>query len=706
MIILLRAQGALILLSPWPRTTFNVASRGDAERRARALADEVARLVDEINRHLRLYHLEDAPEISDAAYDRLFRELQDLEAAHPKLIRPNSPTRRVGAPPAAGFSQVEHRVPMLSLDNAMDEDELRSFDERIRRELDRETPVTFAAEPKLDGAGIELVYEDGSLGVGATRGDGRTGEDVTANLKQLLSVPLELDATRAPIPRQLSVYGEVLLPLAAFEKLNRERLERGDEPFANPRNAAAGALRQLHQVDRGRLRALEFRAYAIGEGLPSDLTTQLGILERLGDWGLAVSPDPARCADVEAAIAYHRGLLARRDELPIEIDGTVFKVDELAIQRDMGELSRVPRWAVAFKFPPQQEATVVEKIFASVGRTGALTPVAKLRPVFVGGVTVSNASLHNQDEVDRKDVRVGDTVVIQRAGDVIPQIVSVIRSKRPRRTRSYRLPEACPICGAAIVRLEGEAVTRCPNLDCPAQLKNNLRHLASRGALDVDGLGEKLVDQLVEAGLVRRLSDVFTLDAEQLESLERMGRKSAQNLVEALERARTTTLARVLIALGIRHVGTGAAEVLAARFGDLPPLMAASQEELEAVSGVGPTIAESVVRFVADPRNLAEIERLRELGVRWPAREPIRSDEAVEGPLSGKTFVLTGTLDGLSRSEAKSRIEAAGGKVTSTVSKKTSYVVAGEAAGSKLRKARELEVEILDQEAFEKLVGS
>ncbi len=509
----------------------------NSEDRA-AAAERIRSLVGEVNRHIRLYHLEDSPEISDAEYDRLFRELQRLEETHPELRLPDSPTQRVGAPPAEGFKSVAHRVPMLSLDNAMDAEELRSFDERIRRILDREGAIAFSVEPKLDGAGVELVYEAGLLTVGSTRGDGRVGEDVTANLKQLLSIPLKLDETGIPVPDTVSIRGEVVLPIRHFQRLNAARLARGDEPFVNPRNAAAGALRQLHDIDLARLRVLEFRAYSVGEGLPEGVETQIGVLETLAAWGLQVSPDYALCADVDAAAAYHQTMLERRDSLDLEIDGTVIKVNELALQRDLGELSRMPRWAIAFKFPAQQETTQVEEIFASVGRTGALTPVAKLRPVFVGGVTVASASLHNQDEVERKDVRVGDTVVVQRAGDVIPQIVKVVESKRPPGTRRYRLPERCPICEAGVIRPEGEAVTRCPNPSCPAKLKNRLLHLASRNALDVDGLGEKLVEQLVEGEIVSRPSDVFGLDATTLAALDRMGEKSAENLIAALERAR------------------------------------------------------------------------------------------------------------------------------------------------------------------------
>jgi DNA ligase (NAD+) len=674
-------------------------TRDAIRRRIEALSREIAR-------HDRLYYVLDRPELSDAEYDALFRELVALEEAHPELRLPESPTLRVGAPPAEGFASVEHRVPMLSLDNAQGAEELRAFDARVRRALGEERPVAYVAEPKLDGASLELVYEDGVLRVGSTRGDGRVGEDVTANLRVTGSIPLRIPVPgargRRPVPARVSVRGEVALPVARFERLNEARLAAGLEPFANPRNAAAGSLRQLHDVDRARLRALEFRAYALGEGVPEGVTTQAGVLEALEGWGFLVSGEYAECPDVEAAIAYHERLLATRDRQPIEIDGSVVKVDPLELQKELGQVSRSPRWAIAVKFPPRQATTVVEAIEANVGRTGALTPVAKLAPVHVGGVTVTSASLHNQDEIERKDVRVGDTVLVQRAGDVIPQIVKVVLERRPARARRWHLPRRCPVCRAATVRLEGEVVTRCPNLDCPAQLKNNLRHLASRGALDVDGLGEKLIDQLVERGLVRRVSDLFDLDQAAFAGLERMGEKSAENLVAALERAKQTTLARFLIALGVRHVGEGVAELLASHFGDLDPLLAASREALEAVPGVGPTIAESVASFFADARNRAEVERLRERGVRWRKTEARRRGE---GPLAGKTFVLTGTLAGMSRAEAKERILARGGKLSGSVSKKTDYVVAGAEPGTKLERARELGVDVLDEAGLAALLG-
>jgi DNA ligase (NAD+) len=660
-------------------------------------------LAAELNRHLRLYHVEDRPEITDAEYDALFRELQALEERHPELRQPDSPTARVGEPPAEGFESRPHRGPMLSIDNALDVEGLRAFDDRIRRMLGRETgPLELVGEPKLDGAGVELIYEQGELRVGLTRGDGQVGEDVTANLRHVLSIPLRLAAEPARCPAVASIRGEIVLPLAAFRRLNRARTEAGHEPFANPRNAAAGALRQIHDIDKRRLGALEFRAYALAEGIPEDVTSQWQVLQRLEAWGFLISPKAERCPDVEAAVALHERTLGARDSFPIECDGTVFKVNRLDLQDELGTLARSPRWAIACKFPPQQTTTRVLGIDVHVGRTGALTPVARLAPVPVGGVTVSNASLHNQDEIGRKDVRIGDSVVVQRAGDVIPQLVRVIPEKRAKGARRYRFPSRCPECKSPTVRLEGEAVTRCPNLDCPAQIRNNLLHLASRGALDVDGLGEKLVEQLVDRGLVRRISDLFELEPTQLSGLERMGEKSAANLAASLKKAKTTTLERFLIALGIRHVGATVAELLAAHFGDLDPLLSADTESLEQIEGIGPTIAESVVRFFGEERNRAEVQRLRALGLRWSSRTPRRPRA---GPLQGKSFVLTGTLPGLTRGEAKRRIEVAGGKVTTSLSKKTDYLVVGMDPGSKLRRAQELGVEMLDQEGLETILG-
>ena len=671
-----------------------------------AVDRRASQLVDELNRHNRLYYLEDRPEITDAEYDSLLRELQELEERYPNLQRVDSPTQRVGTPPVEGFETRPHRSPMLSLDNAMDAEEMRAFDERTRRTLGKaDEPLELMAELKLDGVAVELIYEEGRFATGLTRGDGQVGEDVSAGLRHILTVPLAINCPEGAAPVVTSVRGEVVLPIAAFRRLNEARGERGDEPFANPRNAAAGALRQIHDIDLRRLRSLEFRAYALAEGLPEGAETQADALRVLAEWGFEVSPECQLCSGLEEALGFHEKMRAVRAQLPLEIDGTVFKVNRFELQRELGTLARAPRWAIAFKFPPERATTVVESIEAQVGRTGALTPVAKLRPVQVGGVTVSNASLHNQDEIDRKDVRPLDTVVIQRAGDVIPQVVRVLLERRldgSGTQRPYVLPGRCPVCDAETVRLEGEAVTRCPNIDCPAQLKTNLRHLASRGGLDIDGLGEKLIDQLVEQGLVRRLSDLFDLDAGTLAGLERMGEKSAAKLVASLEKARQTTLARFLIALGIRHVGETLAELLASHFGDLEPLASASAEQMAGIEGVGATIAESVARFFADEGNRAEVARLQQLGVCWEKAAP--SSGPSDAILAGETFVLTGTL-GIPRSQAKSRIEAAGGRVVGSISKRTSYLVAGENPGSKLRKAEELGVPVLDETGLEALLA-
>jgi DNA ligase (NAD+) len=664
----------------------------------------------ELDRHDQLYYQEDAPEISDREYDLLRRELETLEAAHPDLIRPDSPTQRVGTAPAEGFATAPHRSPMLSLDNAMNADEMRAFDARVRKLLGTSDEIEYVAEPKLDGSGIELIYENGLFVQGLTRGDGQTGEDVTGNLRHIASIPERLAASKPPAIA--SIRGEVVLPLAAFDKLNEKRTLNGLRSFENPRNAAAGSLRQIHDIDLERLASLEFRAYTLAEGQPETLARQHEVLELLRDWGFLVSPENGRARGAEEAIGFNESLLARRGELPIEIDGTVFKVDRLEFQAELGTVARAPRWAIAFKFPPEQAETVLLDVEFQVGRTGALTPVARLRPVRVGGVTVSNASLHNQDELDRKDIRIGDRIVIQRAGDVIPQVVRVRLDRRHEalaeglRLARTRLPKRCPVCDAKTVRLDGESVTRCANLDCPAQLKNNLRHLASRGALDVDGLGEKLVDQLVEAGLVRRLSDLFTLRAAELAALPRMGEKSAANLVAALERSKHTSLARFLIALGIRHVGETVAEMLASHFETMERLLAATPEAIGAIDGIGGTIAESVGRFLADPQNREEISRFAELGLVIEA-PPARSAEArgASDALAGLTFVLTGSLS-RPREEFERRIKEAGGRTTGSVSKKTSYVLAGEEPGSKLKKAGELGVEILDEVAFEALLAS
>ena len=689
-----------------------VAGAAGAKKGARASESQQARaaaLAEEIRAHDARYYQQDAPTISDAEYDALRRELEALEQDYPELRSPDSPTQQVGAAPAEGFRTAPHRSPMLSLDNAMNADAMRAFGDRIAKLLETEDPIALCAEPKLDGSGIELIYEKGVFVQGLTRGDGQTGEDVTSNLLRVPSIPRKLAGAARGHPPVVSVRGEIVLPLAAFERLNTARVQNELRPFENPRNAAAGSLRQIHDIDLERLGSLEFRAYALEEGRPAKAVRQSDLLELLKKWGFIISPEVGTCVGIDEAIEFHEGLQELRGRLPVEIDGTVFKVDDLAAQNELGTLARAPRYAIAFKFPPEQAETVLEDIDFQVGRTGALTPVAKLAPVRVGGVTVSNASLHNQDELERKDIRIGDRIVVQRAGDVIPQIVRVRLDQRAAAladgaTLERRsVPRQCPICSAETVRLDGESVTRCPNLDCPAQLKNNLRHLASRGALDIDGLGEKLVDQLVEAGLVGRLSDVFALEVDALLRLERMGQKSAENLIAALERARTTTLQRFLIALGIRHVGETVAELLAAEFETLDALLDADRDRIAALEGIGPIIAESLIRFVADASNREEIERFGALGLVIEAPAPPAAAGAQSEALAGLIFVLTGTLS-QPRGAFKKRIEAAGGKVTGSVSKKTSYVVAGSDPGSKAVKAADLGIEILDEAGIEALL--
>ncbi|MFQ5700007.1 MAG: NAD-dependent DNA ligase LigA, partial [Myxococcota bacterium] len=622
----------------------------------------------EIERCNTRYYVLDDPDVSDAEYDRLYRELQDLEARHPEWVTPDSPTQRLGAEPAEGFEPVVHPVPMLSLENVTQEDEAHAFDARLRRLLPpahRDDPIHYTAEPKYDGVAVELSYHHGRLERGSTRGNGHVGEDVTHNLRTVRPIPLRLSGEA---PEWLDVRGELFLGLEGFRALNAARREEGLETFANPRNAAAGSLRQLDPRVAA-ARRLDFFAYGVGRGeaeLGADAHVQL--MERLAGLGLKVNPRLGRFCGIEGAIEFHHKLEAERDRLPYEVDGTVIKVDSLALRRQLGELGRAPRWAVAFKFPPRQETTRVREITAHVGRTGVLTPVAHLEPVAIGGVTVSNASLFNQDEVDRLDVRAGDRVLVERAGDVIPRVVQVLPAPGRRRGPRYRLPTRCPACGAATVREEGEVAVRCPSLSCPAQVKERLLHFASRQGLDIDGLGPKRIDQLVQTGLVRGPADLFTLDVPKLAALERMAQKSATQLVDAIERARETTLPRFLYALGIRHVGTELARVLANRYGDLGPLQAAPVEQLEAIDEIGPTIARSVYAYLHDPANAREIERLCKW-LRWPPSTPSQSTHA---PLAGKTFVITGTLSA-PRSEIRERIAHAGGNVTGTLSRKTDY---------------------------------
>jgi len=659
----------------------------------------VQRLREEIQHHNYLYYVLDAPEIPDAEYDRLLRELQQIEGQHPELITPDSPTQRVGAEPLKAFAEVRHEIPMLSLSNAFEEQEVLDFDRRARERLDADR-IDYTAEPKLDGLAVSLLYEDGVLTRGATRGDGTTGEDVTQNVRTIESVPLRLYGRG--YPRVLEVRGEVFMSRRGFAELNERQAREAGKTFANPRNAAAGSLRQLDPRISA-ARPLEMYCYAVGRVEGGELPERhSAILEKLRDWGLRVSPEVRRVEGIQGCLDYYADMQARRDELDFDIDGVVYKVDRIDQQRTLGFVSRAPRWAVAHKFPAQEEMTVLEDIEVQVGRTGALTPVARLKPVHVAGVTVTNATLHNEDEIERKDVRIGDTVIVRRAGDVIPEVVSVVESKRPKGARRFKMPERCPVCGSEVVRLEDEAVARCTGgLYCAAQRREAIQHFASRRAMDIDGLGEKLIEQMDEQGLIHDLADLYTLEQDRIAALERMGEKSAQNLLEALQASKQTTLARFLFALGIRQVGEATAQGLAAHFGDLEPIMAADEEALQEVPDVGPIVAESIRAFFHEQHNRDVIAKLIEAGVEWEKVEVKPRDEQ---PLAGKTFVLTGALEALTRDEAKARLQALGAKVTGSVSKKTDYVVAGADAGSKYDKAVELGIEILSEDDLKALL--
>lgn len=655
----------------------------------------IQQLRDEINYHNYRYYVEDSPEIPDAEYDRLLRELQALEAQHPELVTPDSPTQRVGAEPVKAFGEVKHPIPMLSLDNAFSDDEVAEFDRRIRERLGIEQ-VEYVAEPKLDGLAVSMLYEDGRLVRAATRGDGITGEDVTHNVRTIASVPLRLMGK--DYPARLEVRGEVYMPKEGFEALNQRAREKGEKEFVNPRNAAAGSLRQLDPRISAE-RPLAVYCYGVGLVEGRELApTHTGVLEQLQHWGLRVSPEIKPVTGMDQLLAYYDGLARRRADLPYEIDGVVYKVNRLDQRERLGFVSRAPRWAIAHKFPAQEEITRLLDIEVQVGRTGAITPVARLEPVFVGGVTVSNATLHNQDEINRKDVRVGDTVIVRRAGDVIPEVVSVVLSKRPKNAKRFTMPMQCPVCGSDVIHAEGEAVARCSGgLFCAAQRKEAIKHFASRKAMDIDGLGDKLVEQLCEQGLVRDVADLYSLTREQLAGLERMGEKSAQNLSEALEKSKETTLARFLFALGIREVGEATARNLAGYFTTLEAIRSASEEELQQVPDVGPVVAAHIRAFFQQPHNLEVIDKLLRAGVQWPVIER-RGTAAL--PLQGKTVVLTGTLSEMTRDEAKQRLRALGAKVTGSVSKKTDLVIAGAEAGSKLNKAEQLGVEVADENGF------
>ena len=666
---------------------------------------KVESLRDEIRYHNYRYHTLDDIEIPDAEYDRLVRELQALEKEYPELVTPDSPTQRVGAEPSGALATVTHRVPMLSLENAFAEDELRDFHARVAEKLEFEDgapDLPYSAEPKLDGAAVSLLYEDGRLVRGATRGDGTTGEDITHNVRTIESIPLRLIG--GGYPKTLEVRGEVYMPRDGFDAYNRKARAAGEKTFINPRNAAAGSLRQLDPRLTAE-RPLDMFVYSIGlveDGHLPD--THSGIIEALRSWGLKTCPESSVVKGVEGCLAYYQSIGEKRDTLGYDIDGVVYKVDSLAMQRELGFVSRAPRWAITHKFPAQEELTTVEDVEFQVGRTGALTPVARLTPVFVGGVTVSNATLHNIDELHRKDVRVGDTVIVRRAGDVIPEVVSVIKKRRPKKTRPITLPDMCPVCGSHVKREEGEAVARCTGgLFCPAQRAQALKHFVSRRAMDIEGLGEKLIDQLVSEDRISDPSDLFQLTVDELRQRERMGDKSAENLVGAIDRSKKTSLPRFLYSLGIREVGEATAANLAAYFGSLPTIVEATVDELTKVPDVGPVVARRVRDFFDEQHNLDVIARLERHGVTWPDTNPMQIAE--DGPLSGKTFVITGTLPSMTRDEAKALIQKEGGKVTGSVSRKTDYLLAGEKAGSKLSKAQQLEVAVLDESGLMKLIS-
>jgi DNA ligase (NAD+) len=658
----------------------------------RKIREKVEALRKALHYHNYRYYTLDDPEIADAEYDRLMQELLELEARYPELQTPDSPSVRVGAEPLAKFETASHSIPMLSLENGFKDEDILDFDRRVKRHLKSSAPVLYTVEPKLDGVAVELIYEQGRLATAATRGDGYTGELITANVKTIRSVPLLLRSEAVDsVPARLEARGEVFIKIEDFKRLNRERADMDLPVFANPRNAAAGSLRQLDSRITAQ-RPLNIFLYGIGlqEGL--EIFSHRQLLRTLQDLGLPVNPLVRPAVDIDGVLAFYRELAKIRHELDYDVDGMVVKVDDVALQQRLGATTRSPRWAIAYKFKALQETTVVENIDVQVGRTGVLTPVAHLRPVRVGGVVVRRATLHNEDEVEKKDVRIGDTVLVQRAGDVIPEVVKTIPSHRRGEEKKFVMPDRCPVCSSPVSRPPGEAATRCVNARCPAQLKERIRHFASRAALDIDGLGTKLVDQLVEKKMLSSYADLFRLKESELAELDRMGKKSASNLVDAIAASRKVRFSRFVYALGIRHVGEHVARLLAERFESLGELIGTSYEALEAIDGVGPVVADSIVRFFSEEENLRVIRELSELGLEVQS-EAKPSTAALEG----KTFVLTGALEGLTRHAARQMIEAAGGRVTGAVSRNTDYLVTGEGPGAKLDRARRLGVTIIDQ---------
>ncbi len=667
-----------------------------------AIRKKTESLRELIRHHNYRYHVLDDPEVPDIEYDRLMQELLTLETEYPELVTPDSPTQRVGAAPVAAFGTVKHELPMLSLGNAFSEDELRDFHRRVldKLELDNSSKVTYAAEPKLDGAAVSLLYVDGVLTQGATRGDGTTGEDITHNVRTIEAVPLRLMGKG--FPKRLEIRGEIFMPKAGFDAYNAKARAAGDKVFVNPRNAAAGSLRQLDPKQTA-ARPLDMYAYSVGVVEGGKLANRHSeIIDQLQQWGVKVCPERRVVTGIEGCLKFYDDIGKRRNALAYEIDGVVYKVDSLALQNELGFISRAPRWAIAHKFPAQEELTEVLGVEFQVGRTGAVTPVARLKPVFVGGVTVSNATLHNIDELHRKDVRVGDTVIVRRAGDVIPEVASVVLSRRQKGARRVQLPKKCPVCGSQVVKEDGETVARCTGgLYCAAQRAESLKHFVSRRAFDIEGFGSKLIEQLVSIDRIKTPADIFQLTRQELGELDRMGDKSAEKLVASIERSKQTTLARLLFALGIREVGEATAASIAAHYGRLENVLSASEEELQTIDDVGPVVAARLRTFFDEKHNVDEISRLQQYGVTWPELDPVQTK--ADGALSGKTFVITGTLPTMTRDEAKDLIRSLGGKVAGSVSKKTDYLVAGEKAGSKLAKAEQLGISVLSESDLQRL---
>ena len=667
------------------------------------MTQRINKLRHQIQQHNYYYYVLDAPQISDVEYDKLFRELEQLETENPELITPDSPTQRVGAAPMREFAEVTHTIPMLSLANAFDPHEMEEFDRRIRERLQLDN-IEYIAEPKMDGLAISLRYEQGILVKAATRGDGTTGEDVTQNVRTIKMIPLRLLGD--DIPQVLEVRGEVFMTKDSFSKINQQHAETGDRIFANPRNAAAGSLRQL-DAKKTAARPLSFMSYGIGVVEPAFTPeTHYLVLQQLKQYGLPISQYLQLVTGTQGCFDYYQQMLEKRDQLPFEIDGVVYKINQLAHQVQLGFVSRAPRWAIAYKLPPQEVLTQVLAIDIQVGRTGALTPVARLAPIAVSGVTVTNATLHNVDEIHRKDVRVGDTVLVRRAGDVIPEVVQVIVARRIENAQPFELPTHCPICGSAVAHPEGESIARCTGgLFCSAQQKQAVAHFASRRAMNIEGLGDKLIEQVVDSGLVKNLADVYLVTRDQWANLPRMGEKSADNLLQALEKSKTTTFDKFLYALGIREVGETTARILATHFGKLENLLSATVEQLQEIHDIGTVVANNIYTFLQQSHNLEVITRLRQLGVHWQEHEvtAVKTPESL--PFAGQTFVITGTLASLTREEAKAKLLALGAKVSESVSKKTSYVIVGEKAGSKLDKAQSLGIKILAEDEFLQLLG-